>query len=172
MFNKKIISCNKSVIKGETDCEIYGSYNLCSNLTRCKIYGRNNVIRDSKDCWIEGRFNSLCNGCHVSFGYGNSWEETTVGEPVGGPVGDPVGAPTGNPVGNPVGAPTGSPVGNPVGGPVGNPECVVCTDKSPNYIIVPCFHLCLCQDCAPPIEKTGNCPICRGEIKSINKVFI
>lgn len=148
MFNKKIISCNKSVIKGETDCEIYGSYNLCSNLTRCKIYGRNNVIRDSKDCWIEGRFNSLCNGCHVSFGYGNSWEETAVGAPVGGPVGVPT------------------------GGPVGDPECVVCNDKSPTHVIVPCFHMCLCQDCVSPIEKTGNCPICRGEIKSINKVFI
>lgn len=163
MFVKKIISVNKSVIKDETDCEIYGSYNLCSNLTRCKIYGRNNVIRNSKDCFIEGRFNSLCNGCYVSLGYGNSWE-TAVGDHTGDPVGNPVGDHTGSPVGNPVGEPTGN--------PVGNPECVVCNDNSPTHVVVPCFHMCLCQDCAPPVEKTGNCPICRGEIKSINKVFI
>lgn len=36
-------------------------------------------------------------------------------------------------------------------------KCVVCKQKDTNRIL-PCLHVCLCEDCFPKLDK---CPICR-----------
>ena len=49
--------------------------------------------------------------------------------------------------------------------------CVVCFDAPKDHIIVPCYHLCVCEACAnllTQIEKP-SCPICRTA--QTNKVF-
>lgn len=53
-------------------------------------------------------------------------------------------------------------------------SCVICYDKSPNHIIVPCGHQCLCGDCCnrkPGINVGNKCPICRETIGQIIQVY-
>jgi hypothetical protein len=51
-------------------------------------------------------------------------------------------------------------------------ECVVCTDKDATHLVVPCGHKCLCVDCSGILVARGDpCPICRGVIGSMVKVF-
>lgn len=40
-------------------------------------------------------------------------------------------------------------------------ECVVCLDNSPNIILIPCGHTCLCDVC---VDQITECPLCRNEI--------
>lgn len=49
-----------------------------------------------------------------------------------------------------------------------NWDCVVCTDKPSTHIVVPCMHLCLCEDHAKGFEE---CPICRTKVNSVQRVF-
>ncbi|KAL3942075.1 MAG: hypothetical protein SGBAC_003671 [Bacillariaceae sp.] len=55
------------------------------------------------------------------------------------------------------------------------PQCVVCQDKAPVRAVVPCGHLCLCDDCAPSISQrpSGNrlCPLCRGPAQSTLRIY-
>jgi len=48
-------------------------------------------------------------------------------------------------------------------------ECVVCLEGESEYAIIPCGHLCLCssQEC----RSISSCPLCRGPVNSINKIF-
>ncbi|CAG9862596.1 unnamed protein product [Phyllotreta striolata] len=43
-----------------------------------------------------------------------------------------------------------------------NQLCVVCKTNPKEMILIPCGHVCLCEDCSADI--TENCPICRTEI--------
>lgn len=47
-------------------------------------------------------------------------------------------------------------------------ECVICLEKPPCQIILPCRHICVCEDCAKSVLglKMG-CPLDRGEISEI-----
>jgi len=47
--------------------------------------------------------------------------------------------------------------------------CVICLDKKADYAIKPCGHLCLCEDCTSAIG--GKCPICRGGMNGVMKIF-
>jgi len=52
------------------------------------------------------------------------------------------------------------------------PICVVCSEPHATMAIIPCGHKCLCESCL----TTGGgyisaCPICRGEIASINRIY-
>lgn len=47
--------------------------------------------------------------------------------------------------------------------------CVVCLDMTPTHIVVPCGHHCLCAGCAS--MKLDSCPMCKGSIGQIIKVF-
>jgi hypothetical protein len=47
-------------------------------------------------------------------------------------------------------------------------ECVVCLDNERAYAIVPCGHLCVCGGC---VGRVKECPICRGRIQSILKIY-
>lgn len=43
-------------------------------------------------------------------------------------------------------------------------KCVVCVTNPKEVIVLPCGHVCLCEDCALQIKSA--CPVCRGDIKS------
>eukprot|EP00298_Acanthocystis_sp_HF-20_P001501 c11913_g1_i1.p1 GENE.c11913_g1_i1~~c11913_g1_i1.p1 ORF type:complete len:271 (-),score=87.87 c11913_g1_i1:39-851(-) len=43
--------------------------------------------------------------------------------------------------------------------------CVVCLEKEPDTMILPCRHLCLCKDCGDLYKvQNKNCPYCRKMI--------
>ena len=51
-------------------------------------------------------------------------------------------------------------------------ECVICLTESCNTAVLPCNHLCLCQDCAAklsadPSSERRRCPICRTDLESL-----
>ncbi len=48
-------------------------------------------------------------------------------------------------------------------------ECVICLSNERSYLITPCNHLCCCATCAGQIQD--HCPICRGSIDSIQRIF-
>lgn len=54
--------------------------------------------------------------------------------------------------------------------------CVVCQDREKCIMILPCRHLCICQDCQAPLLKSRNgvpiCPICRKLIRQTIKVYL
>ena len=43
--------------------------------------------------------------------------------------------------------------------------CVVCLDAQHATLLLPCKHLCLCDDCAVDFQPGAECPICRVEIE-------
>ena len=47
-------------------------------------------------------------------------------------------------------------------------RCTICYENSKKIVIEPCNHFCCCEDCLEMIDK---CPICRGEIKKIIKIY-
>jgi len=52
-------------------------------------------------------------------------------------------------------------------------QCVVCFDAPKDHILVPCYHLCVCEACANLLTQMDKptCPICRAAIQQTNKVF-
>ncbi len=67
---------------------------------------------------------------------------------------------------------TGEAVGAPAAGGViddsEGKECLICLSEEKNTIIMPCGHLCVCSECGKQIkEKNYNCPVCRGDIRSL-----
>ena len=51
-------------------------------------------------------------------------------------------------------------------------KCVICMDEVMTDLIVPCNHFCLCETCAfPEKQKLEECPICRGPVEKISKIF-
>ncbi|CAF3403909.1 unnamed protein product [Rotaria sp. Silwood1] len=48
-------------------------------------------------------------------------------------------------------------------------ECVICLSGERCCLISPCNHLCCCATCAKKIQN--HCPICRGDIESIQRIF-
>lgn len=51
-------------------------------------------------------------------------------------------------------------------------ECCVCLESKKNVLILPCGHICLCIKCSWELKtKNGVCPICRGKITNLMKVF-
>lgn len=47
--------------------------------------------------------------------------------------------------------------------------CVICLDKKPTMICIPCGHMCLCESCKSQMTKK-RCPICNQPVKNIYKV--
>jgi hypothetical protein len=52
--------------------------------------------------------------------------------------------------------------------------CVLCFDAPKDHIILPCFHVCVCEACAKQLTQMEkpSCPICRTAIQQTNKVFL
>ena len=48
-------------------------------------------------------------------------------------------------------------------------ECVCCLDAPKSMLMLPCRHLCVCEDCAP---RMTTCPICRQPVAERQKIFI
>ncbi|XP_030386496.1 mitochondrial E3 ubiquitin protein ligase 1-like [Scaptodrosophila lebanonensis] len=48
--------------------------------------------------------------------------------------------------------------------------CVVCSTNPKEIILLPCGHVCLCEDCALKIDV--SCPVCRTKIESKAAAFI
>ena len=51
--------------------------------------------------------------------------------------------------------------------------CVLCFDAPKDHIILPCYHVCVCEACANLLTQMDKptCPICRAAIQQTNKVF-
>lgn len=52
-----------------------------------------------------------------------------------------------------------------------NMQCVICLDNEKCCLISPCQHLSLCISCAGTLN-TPKCPLCRGDITAISRVFL
>jgi len=47
-------------------------------------------------------------------------------------------------------------------------ECAVCLETA-THLVSPCGHFCLCETCSKNMAK---CPLCRGEVHAMIKVFV
>ena len=52
--------------------------------------------------------------------------------------------------------------------------CVVCMDAPKQYAIRPCMHMCTCEACTQQLQEQGaqSCPVCRGPIEGMERVFM
>lgn len=51
--------------------------------------------------------------------------------------------------------------------------CIVCMDRPPNVVLVPCGHFCMCRYCALIVqERTNDCPYCRRLIRRVHTVIM
>ena len=54
-------------------------------------------------------------------------------------------------------------------------ECVVCYEPPKDHMIIPCNHVCLCQECAEEnfATKDGSqqCPLCSKDIEDVKQVY-
>lgn len=56
--------------------------------------------------------------------------------------------------------------------------CVICQDREKCIMILPCRHLCICQDCQLRLMQrtdqphSRTCPICRKNVKQTIKVYL
>uniref|UniRef100_A0AC35U6I7 RING-type E3 ubiquitin transferase n=1 Tax=Rhabditophanes sp. KR3021 TaxID=114890 RepID=A0AC35U6I7_9BILA len=47
-------------------------------------------------------------------------------------------------------------------------ECVICMSDIRDTVILPCRHLCICNNCAETLRyKQNNCPICRAPFRAL-----
>lgn len=52
------------------------------------------------------------------------------------------------------------------------PTCCLCKTNYPDFIILPCAHMCLCHPCSVALkDKSKKCPKCRSEYKNITKAY-
>lgn len=51
-------------------------------------------------------------------------------------------------------------------------ECVVCLDRPKDHVVMPCMHMCLCEECASDFSEKSNCPICGKKVKKVVKIFV
>jgi RING finger protein 26 len=54
--------------------------------------------------------------------------------------------------------------------------CVICQDNVTNILLMPCRHVCMCQQCLNKIRQgrvqLAQCPLCRTHIQSTLEVFV
>jgi hypothetical protein len=53
-------------------------------------------------------------------------------------------------------------------------ECCVCMEALRNTVLVPCYHVCLCESCASHVFEASmpQCPICCQSVEKSIKVFL
>lgn len=50
-------------------------------------------------------------------------------------------------------------------------ECVICICEPRDTLILPCKHLCLCNNCADSLRyQANNCPICRSPFRALLQI--
>ena len=47
--------------------------------------------------------------------------------------------------------------------------CCICYGRARTHAFVPCFHLCVCEDCG---ARLNQCPMCREPANSIQKIYV
>lgn len=53
-----------------------------------------------------------------------------------------------------------------------NSLCCICRDATKTILLLPCRHLCLCEDCSLTLRKhRGTCPVCREIVRDTLRVF-
>lgn len=51
--------------------------------------------------------------------------------------------------------------------------CVICMSEPRTTLVIPCRHMCLCEDCAETLKvQSVKCPICRGPVRSLMKIEV
>ena len=50
-------------------------------------------------------------------------------------------------------------------------KCVVCFERAPDVVFMPCFHVVSCRDCGLH-EDVSKCPICRVPIEQKHRVYV
>jgi|Transcript_11831 hypothetical protein len=48
-------------------------------------------------------------------------------------------------------------------------RCVVCKNRPPQVVLLPCGHACACRHCS---RKLDTCPICQLEIKATQRFYL
>ena len=48
-------------------------------------------------------------------------------------------------------------------------ECAICLDGNAEYAVIPCGHRCLCASC---IKAVSECPMCRGPMTAVLRIFV
>ena len=50
-----------------------------------------------------------------------------------------------------------------------NSDCVICLSNKRNTMVMPCKHICLCNECADVLSNNkSDCPICRIRIQEFS----
>lgn len=50
-------------------------------------------------------------------------------------------------------------------------ECVICMSEERDTTVLPCRHLCMCDECARALRnQTNKCPICRNPIEALLRI--
>lgn len=52
---------------------------------------------------------------------------------------------------------------------IGERACCVCREKEKTHAVAPCFHMCVCFACSTLIT---SCPLCRGPVVSIHRIYV
>lgn len=47
--------------------------------------------------------------------------------------------------------------------------CCICYAADRDHVVMPCFHVCVCAACAARIRA---CPMCRGDIDAVRRIFL
>ncbi len=47
--------------------------------------------------------------------------------------------------------------------------CIICCEKEKSVVLMPCRHMCLCEDCGG-MERITVCPLCRKAI--VHKISV
>jgi len=50
-------------------------------------------------------------------------------------------------------------------------KCVVCFERAPDVVFMPCFHVVSCRDCGLR-EEVDTCPVCRVPIEQKHRVYV
>ena len=54
--------------------------------------------------------------------------------------------------------------------------CIICQDAEKTIVLLPCKHLCVCNDCGErlfqSVGRKRDCPLCRKRIEHIMKVYV
>ena len=53
--------------------------------------------------------------------------------------------------------------------PVNLDNCCICLSRVKEYACVPCYHMCICVACK---DRVDTCPLCRGNVTRIVKIFV
>lgn len=48
--------------------------------------------------------------------------------------------------------------------------CVICQERDKSVVLLPCRHLCICDQCAE-YDQLRVCPLCRRDIESKFAVY-